>query len=154
MKNIVSDRIQFCVGDNTEFDIELRGNLIVVDGFSGQGKTYFFNSLRNAKYSEYDANVNGVDLDKIVFINILTKGLVNLLSFIKEEQGKLIIIDNADIVLTREIAEYIGWDNRNQYIIFSRANWPFHISPNYFTKMVKFNGKHVLKYPYNNRGWN
>ena len=150
LKNIVSDRIQMCVGESTIFDLELRGNLIVVDGFSGSGKTYFFNSLRNAKYSEFATNVKGVELEKVEFVNIFTK---HIFSYIKSEVGKLFVIDNADTILTRELAEYIGWDNKNQYIIFSRASWPFGISPNYFAHLVDKNGKRTLEYDYQNEGW-
>lgn len=152
-RNIVSDNIQLKIGESTFFDLDLRWNLIVIEGFSGQGKTYFFNALRNAKYSEFPTNVKGVDLTKVEFINIFTKGLVDLITFLKSKEGMLFVIDNADFVLTEEIAEYIGWDNKNQYIIFSRANWPFGLSPNYYAKMIDNNGIRTLEYEYQNEGW-
>ena len=144
--NIVTDKIQMCVGDSTIFDLELRGNLIVIDGCSGVGKTYFFNSLRNAKYSGFPTNVNGVDLEKVLFINAYIKDLINIIEILKWHQGKLFVIDDADIIFTKEIAEYIGWDNKNQYIVFSRASWPFGLPPNYFAQMVDKNNKRILEY--------
>lgn len=153
-KNIVSERITLTLDNSTTFDLELRNNLIVVEGLSGQGKTLFFKTLRNEKFSGISSNVEGVDLESVYFIDIFANDLIDLKLFLQSKTGKLIIIDNADSILTREIAEYIGWDNKNQYIIFSRASWPFGLSPNYFARMVNKNGNRVLEYEYEEKGWN
>ena len=150
---VVTDRIQLCVNGGSVFDLELRGNLVVVEGYSGQGKTYFFNSLRDVKYSEFPVNVQGVDLSKVEFINIFSKGQVDLKAFIQKSEGKLFIIDNADSLLTNELAAYIGWDIKNQYIVFARASWPFGVSPNYYAGMRIVGNKHVLQYAYSVKGW-
>lgn len=44
----------------------------------------------------------------------------NLLEMIRQMKGKLIVIDNADILLNDETRKYISLDGNNQYLIIGR----------------------------------
>ena len=44
----------------------------------------------------------------------------NILDMICNTQGKLIVIDNADILLDDETRKYISLDGKNQYLIIGR----------------------------------
>ena len=39
---------------------------------------------------------------------------------IKEAEGKLIVIDNADLLLDNDLRKYIAFDEKNQYLIIGR----------------------------------
>lgn len=39
---------------------------------------------------------------------------------LKSSEGKLIVIDNADILLDQDIRKYIAFDAKNQYLIIGR----------------------------------
>lgn len=44
----------------------------------------------------------------------------NLKEIVKQTVGKLIVIDNADILLDDDTRKYISLDNKNQYLIIGR----------------------------------
>lgn len=149
----VTERIVLHCGESTEFDIELRGNLVVVKGDSGSGKTYFFNSLKTAKQIGLDVSVHGMDLKQVHFLDSYSNDLVDLISLFQSTSDKLFIIDDADNVLTDEVASYMGWDLSNQYLVFARGGWSFNISPNYYARMVKKGHTRVLRYSFEAEGW-
>lgn len=44
----------------------------------------------------------------------------DIASMIKEAEGKLIVIDNADLLLDNDLRKYIAFDEKNQYLIIGR----------------------------------
>ena len=44
----------------------------------------------------------------------------NIKDIISQENGKLIVIDNADILLDDDTRKYISLDDKNQYLIIGR----------------------------------
>ena len=44
----------------------------------------------------------------------------NIKDIISHEEGKLIVIDNADILLDDDTRKYISLDDKNQYLIIGR----------------------------------
>lgn len=44
----------------------------------------------------------------------------NIREIVSQTEGKLIVIDNADILLNDETRKFISLDNRNQYLIIGR----------------------------------
>ena len=44
----------------------------------------------------------------------------DILNIIKEAKGKLIVIDNADVLLNDETRKYISLDGENHYLIIGR----------------------------------
>ena len=78
-------------------------------GDSGTGKTMIFSFI-----SECMA-VN----PKILCLNYLDYQK-NIKDIVSQAQGKLIVIDNADILLSDDVRKYISLDGRNQYLIIGR----------------------------------
>ena len=44
----------------------------------------------------------------------------DIADIIKKANGKLIVIDNADVLLDDDVRKYIALDDRNQYLIIGR----------------------------------
>jgi len=107
VKPVVMDRIIADAADKFALDIELKYNLILIAGDSGTGRTLMFNVLR----------VHFKDDVRFIFID----GIQNTdIECVRQLNGKLIIIDNADRLLNNEIRNYIVRDTHNQYIIIGR----------------------------------
>lgn len=90
-------------------DFKFENNITILLGDSGTGKTAAFSFIRESMA------VN----PKIQCINYLDyqKDIKNT---IRESQGKLIVIDNADILLDDDTRKYISLDEKNQYLIIGR----------------------------------
>lgn len=90
-------------------NFEFTNNITILTGASATGKTASFSFIR-----EYMA----VNPD-IVCINYqdYQKDIKKLIA---SETGKLVVIDNADILLDDEIRKYISLDDKNQYLIIGR----------------------------------
>lgn len=108
IKPLVESHISFNSFD-INFELEIRNNLLLINSVSGEGKTYLFSKL--SKWS--------ADKEHIICINYQTnKGYIKeLLGKVKK---KLIIIDNADILLDEYDRKQIALDTNNQYIIIGR----------------------------------
>lgn len=92
--------------------MELKSNLTVIYSKSGDGKSFIFSALEEwaESHDEPFVCINYKDISKI-----------QVEKFIKESRGKLIVIDNADIVLTKECRRHIALDTNNQYILMGRV---------------------------------
>ena len=90
-------------------DFVFKNNITILMGDSGTGKTAAFSFIRECMA------VN----PKIMCFNYLDyqKDIKELIS---KNEGKLIVIDNADILLDDETRKYISLDDRNQYLIIRR----------------------------------
>lgn len=108
IKPIVLDRIQT---NHTSFtvDLLLPSNVTFICGESGVGKSALYSFLQ-----EYAAEEK-----RMVCLNYLDKNKKYRTS-IKNSKGKLFVIDNADILLDDSLRQYIGVDDKNQYIIIGR----------------------------------
>ncbi len=90
-------------------DFIFKNNITILMGDSGTGKTMIFSFI-----SECMA-VN----PKILCLNYLDYQK-NIKDIVSQAQGKLIVIDNADILLSDDVRKYISLDGRNQYLIIGR----------------------------------
>ncbi len=84
-------------------------NVTILTGDSGTGKTAVFSFIRECMA------VNA----KLLCLNYLDyqKDIKDIVS---NADGKLIVIDNADILLDDDTRKYISTDDRNQYLIIGR----------------------------------
>ena len=92
-----------------QVDFQLENNITFLCGDSGTGKSVVFSFLK--ELSAEDKRIkcfNYLDWNK------------SYKSSIKRSKGKLIIIDNADILLDDAMRSYIAFDGNNQYIIIGR----------------------------------
>ena len=90
-------------------DFTFKNNITILMGDSGTGKTATFSFVREC------IAVN----PKIVCLNYLDyqKDIKDVIS---KTEGKLIVIDNADILLNNDTRKYISLDDKNQYLIIGR----------------------------------
>jgi len=145
--NWEENTIRFTDVNGNKFNLKFKGIKTVISGKSASGKTLLCSMLepyvwsRNIGMAEYVA-------DNIIIIN--EKNIKEFFGV----KGKLIIIDRADIICTKEIIEQINIDNGiNRYLIFSRKAIGLDISPNHFCEMVFKKGEFVLEYDFNVVGW-
>lgn len=103
MKHFVTEHSSFIV------DFVFENNITILMGDSGTGKTATFSFIQECMA------VNS----QIMCLNYLDyqRGIE---SIIKSVKHKLIVIDNADILLDDETRKYISLDGENQYLIIGR----------------------------------
>lgn len=90
-------------------DFAFKNNITILTGDSGSGKTLVFSFIRECM----------VDNPKIVCYNYLDCQK-NIKELIRKMDDKLIVIDNADILLDDETRKYISLDDKNQYLIIGK----------------------------------
>lgn len=84
-------------------------NITILTGESGAGKTAVFTFIKECMAVNPDILcLNYLDYQK------------NIKEILTGETGKLIVIDNADILLDDAARKYISLDNKNQYLIIGR----------------------------------
>ena len=108
IKPIVQDRIQ-TTHTSYEVDFTLEANVTFIVGDSGTGKSAVFSFLQEL----------AAENKAIKCYNYLDKK-TSYKSAIKNTKGKLIIIDNADILLDDDMRWHIATDGKNQYILIGR----------------------------------
>lgn len=105
-KPLIADKLH-AVHTSYIVDFSLSNNIVLIMGDSGTGKSVVFTILQEAASND----------DRIIPISYLNKDIENQ---IRSQSGKIIVVDNADVVLTDELRKYITFDSRNQYIIIGR----------------------------------
>ena len=97
--------------EHTSFilDFEFTNNITILTGDSGTGKTVSFSFIKECMALNPD----------IVCLNYLDYQK-NIGDIIRNSEKKLIVIDNADILLDDDTRKYIALDDKNQYFIIGR----------------------------------
>ena len=90
-------------------DFKFTNNITILTGDSGTGKTASFLFIKECMAMNPD----------IICLNYLDYQK-DISSIIKSAERKLIVIDNADILLDENLRKYIALDDRNQYLIIGR----------------------------------
>ena len=90
-------------------DFTFTNNITILMGYSGVGKTAVFSFIQEC-----------MAIDKrILCINFIDYQK-NIGEILEQNSGKLIVIDNADILLDYDARRYISLDEKNQYLIIGR----------------------------------
>ena len=105
--------------NNTKVDITAYNldRINVVYGESSTGKSYMTDMCKLAKSSGADGTSHIVVYD----YNSVYSGELDLKSVLDTFKGKLIIIDNGDLIIDNDIKQHIEKDHNNRYIIMARA---------------------------------
>ena len=90
-------------------DFDFTNNITILTGASATGKTASFSFIRECMA----INPNIVCINYQCYQKDIKKMLA-------KEIGKLIVIDNADILLDDDTRKYISMDEKNQYLIIGR----------------------------------
>ena len=107
-KPIVMERF-FTEHTSFVLNFEFTNNITILTGDSGTGKTASFSFIKECMALSPD----------IVCLNYLDYQK-NIGDIIQNMVKKLIVIDNADILLDDETRKYIALDDKNQYLIMGR----------------------------------
>lgn len=107
-KPIVMDHF-FTIHTAFIVNFKFTNNITILMGDSGTGKTATFSFIRECM---------AID-SRILCLNYLDYQK-DIMTIISNTQGKLIVIDNADILLSDDIRKYISLDDKNQYLIIGR----------------------------------
>lgn len=114
-------------------NFDFTNNITILTGSSATGKTASFSFMRECMA----VNPN------IMCINYQDY-YKNIKKMISEETGKLIVIDNADILLDDDTRKYISMDHKNQYLIIGRnPKNLFTTSDNLFELVSEKRGEHT-----------
>lgn len=90
-------------------DFAFKNNITVLMGDSGIGKTAAFSFIRECMaVNPHILCLNYLDYQK------------DIKEIICKVEGKLIVVDNADILLNDDTRKYISLDDKNQYLIIGR----------------------------------
>lgn len=97
--------------EHTSFvlEFEFTNNITILTGDSGMGKTASFSFIKECMALNPD----------IICLNYLDYQK-NIGDIIRNAEKKLIVIDNADILLDDDIRKYVALDDKNQYLIIGR----------------------------------
>ena len=90
-------------------NFDFTNNITILTGSSATGKTASFSFMKECMALNPD----------IVCINYQDYQR-NIKELIADMTGKLIVIDNADILLDDDTRKYISMDDKNQYVIIGR----------------------------------
>ena len=107
-KPIVMDHF-FTIHTAFIVNFKFTNNITILMGASGTGKTATFSFIRECM---------AID-SRILCLNYLDYQK-DIMTIVSNTQGKLIVIDNADILLSDDIRKYISLDDKNQYLIIGR----------------------------------
>ena len=112
-------------------DFTFKNNITILMGDSGTGKTAVFSFIRECMA------VN----PRILCFNYLDYQK-DIKDVINKAEGKLIVIDNADMLLDDDTRKYISLDGKNQYLIIGRNPKNFFSSKeNLFELVSEKNGE-------------
>lgn len=90
-------------------DFNFTSNITILMGDSGTGKTASFSFIKECMAMNPDIMcLNYLDYQK------------DIADIIKKANGKLIVTDNADVLLDDDVRKYIALDDKNQYLIIGR----------------------------------
>ena len=90
-------------------DFDFKNNITILTGASATGKTASFSFIRECMAINPDiVCINYQDYQK------------DIKKMLAKETGKLIVIDNADILLDDDTRKYISMDEKNQFLIIGR----------------------------------
>ena len=112
-------------------DFTFTNNITILMGDSGTGKTATFSFIRECMA----VNSKILCLDNYDYQK-------DIKEIISQTEGKLVVIDNADILLNDDTRKYISLDNKNQYLIIGRnPKNLFATKENLFELVGKKNGE-------------
>lgn len=120
-----------------DFSLKFNDLLTIINGDSGIGKTILFKAL------EADSILGTLDAVCLNYDDI-TSGIIDVT--LNNSKHKIIVIDNADVILTDEQRFKISVDKTNQYIIFAHSIQGLHPVKNSIAELEVKNNKGTLSY--------
>lgn len=135
MARLVNSSIIFEVG-TFRFNLKCLNGLTIILGESASGKTLLYKKLQS--WSLVNSN------NTFLFFNYTSNDVLNT---IKKVRGKIILIDNADIIIPETLFNYFRQDKYNQYIIFGRDTNRYGARKENIAMLIEDNKTFYLMYP-------
>lgn len=107
-KPVVTESLR-AVHTSFKVDFKISNNITLILGDSGVGRSVVFSILKETSVTD----------SRIIPISYLDQNK-DIEGQIISQSSKLIIVDNADVLLTDNLRKHISFDSKNQYIIFGR----------------------------------
>ena len=85
--------------------------------------------------------------ESYVFFNYMIYDKKYIKSEILSQKNKIFVIDNADIILDRELKSLISVNTSNQYIIFTHSIEGYTLGKKNVAELRVFNNRGILEYP-------
>lgn len=120
-----------------EFNLIFYDTLTIIGGESGIGKTVLFKAIENDSIL---GDINAVCLN----YDDITSGIIDIT--LNVSQNKIIVIDNADVILTPEQKLKVSMDQNNQYIIFAHSIQGMHPTEKSIAELEVKDNKGTLNY--------
>jgi len=124
-------------GSGIEFDLVFHDTITIIGGESGVGKTVLFKALENDSIL---GNIEAICLN----YDDITSDIIDII--LDSAKNKLIVIDNANVILTPEQMFKISIDKNNQYIIFAHSIQGLHPTEKNIAELKVKNNKGTLEY--------
>ena len=150
--NFETGELSLSTKNDIHFNLQLRPRITVIKGDSATGKSLLWKTIENIKYTEKDITSEQVAAN-IELINRRTD--VTKIEQYLASMGKLIIIDNADLLFREDhsYSENIASSTGNHFLIFSRDTADLGVTPNHYGEFL-MNGKTIsVSYAYTVPGW-
>ena len=134
---------------NNRFNLDLKENITIIGGNSGTGKTLLVRAVKN------DMLIKGIKSEYEIIDKLNTPTEEEFKQKINNLKDKVIVIDNADRYLNKEIIKWINLDSRNRYILMGRAVSGVETPPSGISIMEYDNVKEgfKLRYIFEEEGW-
>lgn len=140
-----NSRVLSISGKNSvSYELFIRKDIVIVSGESASGKSMLCGMISDAKSDKNP--VASYDVSNIV---ILSGDNLPLLTGFEK---KLIIIDEAHLLLREEHIEYINASRNVRFLVFDRVPIGLNVTPNGKADLVCEDGVFRLKYRYDVKG--
>lgn len=116
------------------YSLKFSDRITLIRGDSATGKTYLYQMLEDLKLTEQYQDIRLFNCKSEDFHNNL-----------KRCRGKLVVIDNADLLLNDEDRRFINFETENQYLLFARNCDGLNLSADSFTVLTESDYKVTLK---------
>ena len=121
------------------FELELKSRLTLMNGDSGTGKTFLYKLMLDKARAEKDS--------RFIFFNHMVPDKKYIKSEILTHKDKIFVVDDADIILDKELKSLISVNTSNQYIIFTHSIDGYTLGKKNIAVLKIKNNKGVLEYP-------
>ena len=129
--------------EGVKYNLIFYTDLTIIGGESGVGKTLLFKAFQK-KAALGDERFVCIDINYVTNLKNMNTTLDSVLS---SANNKIIIIDNADVVLNTTQKLKIYMDTKNQYIIFAHGTDGFKPSASSIAELKVENNIGKLYYP-------
>jgi hypothetical protein len=138
--------------NNIQFSLLLRPRVTIIRGNSATGKTLLWKTIETIKRTEKEITV-AQSVSDIELVNRYTDE--DKIEKILSSGGKLIIIDNADMLFRNLpwLAESITDSTDNHFLIFSRDTANLGVTPNHYGELKIADQTVTVDYAFSVKGW-